>query len=336
MIEPIEDEPEVEVSDFDHEEVETNDDVEAVTHTVHALAGYSNPQTMKIGGTLKHQSVTVLIDTGSTNNFMDRKVAARLAYHIECCDKFEVKVADGRILTCDSKCSKIKLILQGQELFVDFFLLPLEDYEVVLGIEWLSTLGDVSWNFSKLIMKFFINGRQVTLKGRRGGKVTTITSHRMERVLRKTHTGFLVQLHNIEKEMTVNIPAGNIESLLTEFADIFAEPHGLPPLRCHDHRIPLLPEKAPTNVRPYRYPHFQKAEIERIVTEMLKTGVIRASVSPYSSPVLLVRKKDGSWRMCVDYRALNNITVKDKYPIPVVDELLDELGGAQVFTKLNL
>ena len=144
MIEPIEDEPEVEVLDSDHEEVEINDDVEAVTHTVHALAGYSNPQTMKIGGTLKHQSVTVLIDIGSTNNFMDRKIAARLAYHIECCDKFEVKVANGRILICDSKCSKIKLILQGQELFVNFFLLPLEDYEVVLGIKWLSTLGDVS------------------------------------------------------------------------------------------------------------------------------------------------------------------------------------------------
>ncbi|URE31790.1 hypothetical protein MUK42_34117 [Musa troglodytarum] len=117
---------------------------------------------------------------------MDSKVVDQSAYHIEDCNKFDVKVADGRILTCDSECSKIKLIIQGQELLVDFFLLPLEDFEVVLGIEWLSILSDVFWNFSKLIMKFFINRKRVILKGRRSDKVTAVTSHRMERVLQKT------------------------------------------------------------------------------------------------------------------------------------------------------
>jgi hypothetical protein len=92
----------------------------------------------------------------------------------------------------------------------------------------------------------------------------------------------------------------------------------------------------PVKVKPYRYPHSQKTQIEQMIHEMLHQGIIQPSTSPFSSPIILVKKKDGTWRFCTDYRALNTITVKDSFPIPTVDELLDELFGAKYFSKLDL
>ena len=127
-----------------------------------------------------------------------------------------------------------------------------------------------------------------------------------------------------------------IEALLIDFTTVFETPTGLPPCRGFEHHILLKDDTESVCQKPYRYPHFQKKEIEKIVDELLEVGFIRHSQSPFSSLMLLVRKIDGSWCMCIDYRALNQVTIKDKFPIPVVDELLDELAGSCIFSKLDL
>jgi hypothetical protein len=172
------------------------------------------------------------------------------------------------------------------------------------------TLGPILWDFSAQKMSFWRRGRQIFWRSVAGPEVPGL--------------------------LATSSSATLMEALLEFFATVFAEPCELPPLRSRDHSIVLLPGSQPVVVRPYRYSMTHKDELERQCATMLSQGLIRRSSLAFSSPVLLVKKADGSWRFYVDYHALNAITVKDAFTIPVVDELLDELHGAKFFTKLDL
>ena len=103
-----------------------------------------------------------------------------------------------------------------------------------------------------------------------------------------------------------------------------------------EHQINIEEGKGPTIIRPYRHSFKQKSELEKMIEELLDMGVIVESTSPYSAPIVLARKKDGSFRMCIDYRALNDITIKNKFSMPRIDDLMDELQGARFFSKIDL
>ena len=145
---------------------------------------------------------------------------------------------------------------------------------------------------------------------------------------------YLVQLPESSQSVSSLNPA--VLALVDEYGHLFESVSGLPPSRHCNHSIPLMLGAQPVFVRPYRYAPLLKTEIERQVNEMLQQGIIQKSTSSFASPVILVKKKDQSWRFCVDYRQLNAITVKGKYPVPIIEELLDELSGAAYFTTLDL
>ena len=107
-------------------------------------------------------------------------------------------------------------------------------------------------------------------------------------------------------------------------------------MRSHNHQIVLTHRATPVNSGPYRHSALQKNIIEKQVADLLQQGFIQPSTSPFSSPMVLVKKKDGSWRMCFDYRRLNKLTVKDKYPIALIEEFLEELHAADVFSRIYL
>jgi hypothetical protein len=251
-----------------------------------------------------------LLDTGSSHNFIDIGMARRAGLRLWERRNFSVVVANGDHVTSKGKALAQTVHIGGEAFVLDLYALPLGDYDMVLSVQWLGTLGPVLWDFARRMVAFQHGDRRILWRG-----------------VDPTPGPSLAQL-----------TAGGVllDALLEEFAGLFAEPQGLPPRRRFSHRIRLKPGTSVVAVRTYRYTHLQKDELERQCTDMLRQGVIRPSSSAFSSPALLIRKADGSWRFCVDYRTLNAVTIKDMFPIPVVEELLDELRGAKFFTKLDM
>jgi hypothetical protein len=128
-----------------------------------------------------------------------------------------------------------------------------------------------------------------------------------------------------------------LNNMLDKYNTIFQDlPRGLPPVQSRDHIIELIPRSALVRGKYYRQSHQHKTKIECLVQELLDYGIINRSKSMYSVSSHTSKEKDGSYRLCIDYHALNKITIKDKFPIPFVDELLDELHQAKYFSKLDL
>ncbi|XP_026417622.1 uncharacterized protein LOC113313118 [Papaver somniferum] len=272
------------------------------TISFHAFTGTSFPNTMRVTGRIAGHTLTILLDSGSTHNFLHPSVAKRCGVlQKTAADHMNVLVGNGGILKTQGLCSDVSLELQSYMCTTDFFLLELSGCEAVLGVDWLRTLGNISWDFDKLHMQFTANGREHMLVGNNSTSILLLDVSFMHKVFQDTQHGFFLQLvpSPTTSEIHSQVPTA-VSDLLLLFSDLFASPTALPPPRKYDHCIPLLPNTSPFNVIPYGYPYFQKAEIEKIVQELLDTGLIRTSSSPFSSPVLLVRKKDGSWRMCVD------------------------------------
>ena len=126
--------------------------------------------------------------------------------------------------------------------------------------------------------------------------------------------------------------------VLSKYKHVFPDelPAGLPPSREVDHKIELIPGSTPPSRPTFRLSEKELVELKKQLEELVKAGFIRPSKSPFGAPILFVKKKDGTMRMCVDYRALNNITIKNSYPLPRVDELFDRLQGARYFSKIDL
>jgi predicted aspartyl protease len=325
----------VEVEDSDEDEKG-----EMSLLNLHHIA-HETHHTVKFVGSIRGVEVLILVDSGATHNFISQRLVQQMDWPIENTPQMKVKLGNRFQLATQGVCRGMEVQIGDFKLEPNLHLFELGGIDVVLGMEWLKTLGDTITNWKQQTMSFWCNKRWVTLRGHEGCKEQLVA---LQSILNRPRpnsqeilwTAEVGDVSKAQPSVLSKAQQVELEEVLGKYEEVFRDPTGLPPKRGKEHAINLVEGQSTVNVRPYRYPHHHKNEIERQVKEMLAAGIIRPSTSSYSSPVILVKKKDSSWRMCIDYRALNKVTIPDKFPIPVIEELLDELHGAKYFTKLDL
>ncbi|GJW92373.1 putative reverse transcriptase domain-containing protein [Tanacetum coccineum] len=222
-------------------------------------------------------------------------------------------------------------------------LMPVEmgSFDIIIGMDWLSKYSAVIDCAKKIVR---IPWRNKTLiihgDGSNQGNVTRLNIISCTKTQKYMEKGFPIFLaHVTAKEVEDKSEKKRLEGvpIVRDFPEVFPEDlPGLPPTRQVEFQIDLVPGAAPVARAPYRLAPSEMKELSEQLKELSDKGFIRPSSSPWGAPVLFVKKKDGSFRMCIDYRELNKLTVKNRYPLPRIDDLFDQLQGSSVYSKIDL
>ncbi|KAJ9539506.1 LOW QUALITY PROTEIN: hypothetical protein OSB04_032239 [Centaurea solstitialis] len=279
----------------------------------------------------------VLFDTGASKSFVSTSFCKGFSNVMGRLDEpLEVEIADEKSVIVRNIYRGNIIELGGVRFRVDLIPIPMKEINVVLGMSWLGRHG--AW--------FDCEGQRVKIRNPSGGDLIitgngtkrpprTCSLAKARRYVKGGGMSYLVYVAEIageKKRKTVaDVP------VVRDFPDVFPEDlPGVPPERQVEFGIDLIPGAAPVAKAPYRLAPPEMQELSNQLEELLGKGFIRPSSSPWGAPILFVKKKDGSMRMCIDYRELNKLTVKNRYPLPRIDDLFDQLQGAAWFSKIGL
>lgn len=243
-------------------------------------------KTLKLAGEIRGIPALILVDSGATHNFLSKHLATALGLEIQPTNSLSISLGDGTRVQISECCQGVSIQLGSFTCVVDVLVYDLGSLDMILGIAWLGNLGDVVFNWQTQQMRFWDRENLIQLSGV-SSALGNLSSLRiwLEDQLRP--------LTVETKDAPILDPKqqAQLDSILSQFTSLFQLPQGLPPARAIEHAINLREGQGPICVRPYRYPHLHKDEIQRQVLEMLETGIIRVSQSAYSSPVILVKKR---------------------------------------------
>ena len=220
------------------------------------------------------------------------------------------------------------------EFLGDLIELSFREFDVILGMDWLSRHRAIVDCRMKRVTLRTSNEDEVIFIGERSNHLSNVISAATARkMVRKGCEAYLAYVIDTVKAR----PSVSDIPTVSDFLDVFPEElPGLPPPREIEFAIDVVPGATPTSITPYRMAPLELKELKLQLQELLEKGFIRPSVSPWGAPMLFVKKKDGTLRLCIGYRQLNKLTVKNKYFLPRIDDLFDQLKGASIFSKIDL
>jgi hypothetical protein len=261
---------------------------------------------------IHYKPVIILFDSGATHSFISDKCDTRVG--LDSCQakgSYMISTPGGKIGS-NQLIRYVPIQLGSKVIKTDLVLLPLEGMDIILGMDWMT----------KQKVLLHISSRVIEIDSPYNG-ATTLYLPQQEYFHSCVYATTDIKLEDIP--------------IVCEYPDVFPDDLSrMPPDRDIKFIIELQPGTAPISKRPYRMPPNELAELKIQLQDLLDKGFIRPSASPWGCPTLFVKKKDNSLRLCVDYHPLNAVTIKNKYPLPCIDILFDQLAGAKVFSKIDL
>ncbi|GJT10115.1 putative reverse transcriptase domain-containing protein, partial [Tanacetum coccineum] len=291
---------------------------------------------------LNNRYASILFDIGADRSFVSTTFSSLIDITPTTLDHYyDVELADGKIIRINTIIRGCTLNFLDHPFNINLMPVELRSFDIIVGMDWLAKYH-VIIDYAEKIVLIPCANETLIIHGDRsnqgnGTRLNIISCTKTHKYLLKGHHVFLA--HVTTKEIEDKSGEKRLEDvpIVRDFPEVFPEDlSGLPPTRQVEFQIDLVPGAAPVARAPYRLAPSEMKELSEQLQELSDKGFIRPSSSPWGAPVLFVKKKDGSFRMCIDYRELNKLTMKNRYPLPRIDDLFDQLQGSSVYSKIDL
>nr|XP_043638012.1 uncharacterized protein LOC122609015 [Erigeron canadensis] len=308
----------------------------ACVFAVKAEEARQNPRVVTGTFLLNDHYASILFDSGAERSFVALEFKARtkmITGKLE--DKYVVEYANGQKYGTNEIVLDSPMTLVDKNFTIDLIPVEISSFDIIVGMDWLSKHHATICCHEKSVHIPLSNGEILIVQGDKStNELKIVTAMKFRKYLdKKDHLVYLAHVidKSAKEKKVQDIP------IVRNFPDVFPDDlPGIPPVRQVEFNIDLVPGAAPVAKAPYRLAPPEMQELSNQLQELLSKGFIRPSSSPWGTPILFVKKKDGSMRMCIDYRELNKLTIKNRYPLPRIDDLFDQLQGASYFSKIDL